>query len=129
MLESKKIQWDLNAVVMETISLVPLNLHTHRPRGWSALYSGCIGHDKTQTGHHMRKFYEVLSSSRYLARQNRWVKFLELMQISPMRQDVICVDRDAYLEVRNVLCERSKCLPESSQDSPKNFTLKKVLQA
>ena len=56
----------------------------------------------------MRKFYEVLSSSRYLARQNRGVKFFELMQISPTRQDVICVDRDADLEVRNVLCERSK---------------------
>ena len=77
----------------------------------------------------MRKFYEVLSSSRYLARQNRGVKFFELMQINPTRQDVICVDRDADLEVRNVLCERSKWLPGSSQDSPKNFTVKKVLQA
>ena len=41
-----------------------------------------------------------LSSSRYLARQNHGVKFLELMQISPTRQDVICVDRDFDLEVR-----------------------------
>ena len=32
------------------------------------------------------------------------------MQISPTWQDVICVDRDADLEVRNVLCERSKWL-------------------
>ena len=153
MLESKHILWDLNAVIMQTISLVPLNLHTHWPRGWPALYSGRIGHDKTQTadhahcadradcatfliaflllcffknviyvwlrsvhhfltlsvtlgqfpifGHHMRKFCEVLSSSRYLARQNRGVKFLALMQISPTRQDVICVDRDVedYLDL------------------------------
>ena len=46
--------------------------------------------------------------SRYLAKQNRGVKFFELVQISPTRQDVICVDRDADLEVRNVLCEQSK---------------------
>ena len=51
------------------------------------------------------------------------------MQISPTRQDVICVDRDADLKVRNVLCEWSKWLPESSQDSPKTFTVKKALQA
>ena len=56
----------------------------------------------------MAKFYEVLSSSRYLAKQNRGVTFLKLMQISPTRQDVICVDRDSDLEVRNVLCERRK---------------------
>ena len=31
-LESKEILWDLNAVVMSTISAVPLNLHTHRQR-------------------------------------------------------------------------------------------------
>ena len=54
-------------------------------------------------GHHMRKFYSLA-----LVRQNRGVKFLELMQISPTRQDVICVDRDADLKVRNVLCERCK---------------------
>ena len=42
------------------------------------------------------------------------------MQISPTRQDVICVDRDSDLEVRNVLCERSKWLPVSSQESQKN---------
>ena len=30
MLESKQILWDLNAVVMQTISIVPLNLHTHQ---------------------------------------------------------------------------------------------------
>ena len=41
----------------------------------------------------MRKFYEVLSGSRYLARQNHEVKFLELIH-------VICVDRDVDLEVR-----------------------------
>ena len=52
MLESKHILWDLNAVDIQTISLVPLNLHTHRPREWPALYSGCIGHDKTQTADH-----------------------------------------------------------------------------
>ena len=46
-------------------------------------------------GHHMRKFYSLA-----LVRQNRGVKFLELMQISPTRQDVICVDRDVDLEVR-----------------------------
>ena len=56
----------------------------------------------------MTKFYEVLSSSCYLAKQNRGVKFLELMQSSPTRQDVICVDRDSDLEERTVLCERSK---------------------
>ena len=39
---------------------------------------------------------------------NRGVKFLELVQISPTWQDVICMDRDTDLEVRNVLCERSK---------------------
>ena len=77
----------------------------------------------------MTKFYEVLSNSRYLAKQNRGVKSLELIQISPTLQDVICVDRDADLEVRNVLYERSKRLPGSSQDSPKNFTVKKLLQA
>ena len=71
-------------------------------------------------GHHVTKFYEVLSSSRYLAKQNRGVTFLKLMQISPTRQDVICVDRDSDLEVRNVLCERSKWLPGSSQESQKN---------
>ena len=48
-------------------------------------------------GHHMTKFYEVLSSSRYLAKQNRGFKSLELTQISPTQQDVICVDRDADL--------------------------------
>ena len=31
-LESKEILWDLNAVVMSTISAVSLNLHTHRQR-------------------------------------------------------------------------------------------------
>ena len=46
--------------------------------------------------------------SRYLAKQKRGVKFFELVQISPTRQDVICVGRDADLEVRNVLCEQSK---------------------
>ena len=54
---------------------------------------------------------EILLGSFELAlfsKTNRGVKFLQLMQISPTRQDVICVDRDAYLEVRNVLCERSK---------------------
>ena len=51
------------------------------------------------------------------------------MQNSPTRQDVIYVDRDADLKVRNVLCERCKWLPGFSQDSPKNFTVKKVLQA
>ena len=49
---------------------------------------------------------EILLSR--VVRQNRGVKFLELMQISPTRQDVICVDRDADLKVRNVLCERCK---------------------
>ena len=53
----------------------------------------------------MKKFYEVLWRSCYLAKQNRGVKFLELVQISPTQQDVICVDRDTDLEVRNVLCE------------------------
>ena len=72
----------------------------------------------------MRKFYSLA-----LVRQNRRVKFLELMQNSPTRQDVIYVDRDADLKVRNVLCERCKSLPGFSQDSPKNFTVKKVLQA
>ena len=48
MLESKHILWDLNAVIIQTISLVPLNLHTHW-REWPALYSGRIGHNKTQT--------------------------------------------------------------------------------
>ena len=56
----------------------------------------------------MKKFYEVLWRSCYLAKQNRGVKFLELVQISPTQQDVICVDRDTDLEVRNVLCEWSK---------------------
>ena len=56
----------------------------------------------------MTKFYVVLSRSRYLAKQNRGVKFLELVQISPTRQDKIFADRDADLEVRNVLCEQSK---------------------
>ena len=56
----------------------------------------------------MTESYEVLSSLRSLAKQNRGVKFLELVQISPTWQDVICVDRDTDLEVRNVLCERSK---------------------
>ena len=56
----------------------------------------------------MTKFYEVLSSSCYLAKQNRGVKFFELMQSSPTRQDVICLDRDSDLEERTVLCERSK---------------------
>ena len=59
-------------------------------------------------GHHTTKSYEVLSSSRYLAKQIRGVKFLELVQISPTWQDLICVDRDTDLEVRNVLCERTK---------------------
>ena len=54
-------------------------------------------------GHHMRKFYSLA-----LVRQNRRVKFLELMQNSPTRQDVIYVDRDADLKVTNVLCERCK---------------------
>ena len=31
---------------------IPLNLHTHRPREWTTLYSGCIGQDKTRTSHH-----------------------------------------------------------------------------
>ena len=39
------------------------------------------------------------------------------------------MDSDADLEVWNVLYERSKWLPGSSQDNPKNFTVKKVLQA
>ena len=56
----------------------------------------------------MAKFYVALSSSRYLAKKNHGVKFLKLMQISPTQQDVICVGRDSDLEVRNVLCERSK---------------------
>ena len=30
MLESKQILWDLKTVVTYTISVVPLNLHTHR---------------------------------------------------------------------------------------------------
>ena len=59
-------------------------------------------------GHHITKFYEFLSRSGYLAKQNRGVKFLEPGQISPTQQDVICVDRDTDLEVRNVMCERSK---------------------
>ena len=46
--------------------------------------------------------------SRYLAKQNRGVKFFELVQISPTRQDVVCLDRDADLELRNVLCGRKK---------------------
>ena len=39
--------------------------------------------------HYMTEFYEVLSSSRYLAKQNRGLKFLKLMRISPTWQDVI----------------------------------------
>ena len=69
---------------------------------------------------HGKIFYVALSGSRYLAKQNHGVKFLKLMQISPTRQDVICVGRDSDLEVRNVLCERSKWLPGSSQDSQRN---------
>ena len=55
--------------------------------------------------------------SRYLAKQNRGVKFFELVQISSTRQDVIFADRDADLEVS----------PDT--DSPINFTGKKLLQA
>ena len=52
MLESKQILWDLKTVFTYTISVVPLNLHTHRQLEWTALYSGCIGHDKMQTADH-----------------------------------------------------------------------------
>ena len=52
MLDSEQILWDLNTVFMWTISAVPLNLHTHRQLEWTALCSGCIGHDKTQTADH-----------------------------------------------------------------------------
>ena len=34
------------------------------------------------------KFYEVISSPRYRAKQNRKLKFLEPMDISPTRQDI-----------------------------------------
>ena len=40
-------------------------------------------------GHHMTKFYEFISNSRYLAKQNRRFKFLELMEIRPTRQDIL----------------------------------------
>ena len=40
-------------------------------------------------GHHMTKFYEFISNSRYLAKQNHRLKFLELMEISPTRLDVL----------------------------------------
>ena len=40
-------------------------------------------------GHHMTKFYEFISNSRYLAKQNHRLKFLKLMEISPTRQDVL----------------------------------------
>ena len=39
-------------------------------------------------GHHMTKFDEFISNSRYLAKQNHRLKFLKLMEISPTRQDV-----------------------------------------
>ena len=50
-------------------------------------------------GHHMTKFDELISNSRYLAKQNRRLKFLKLMEISPTRQDVIFVDSYADLEL------------------------------
>ena len=53
-------------------------------------------HDKI-----LRVSFEITLSGK----QNRGVKFLELVQISPTRQDKICADRDADLEVRNVLCD------------------------
>ena len=39
-------------------------------------------------GHHITKFYEVLMRSSHLEKQNRGVKFLELVQISTTRHDV-----------------------------------------
>ena len=41
----------------------------------------------------LRDFFEFALSSK----TKLWVKFLELMQISPTRQDIICVDRHADL--------------------------------
>ena len=51
----------------------------------------------------LRGSFEVTLSGKTKSR-----KFFELVQISSTRQDVICLDRDADLEVRNVLCEQSK---------------------
>ena len=47
----------------------------------------------------MTKFDEFISNSHYLAKQNRRLKFLKLMEISPTRQDVIFVDSYADLEL------------------------------
>ena len=38
---------------------------------------------------HMTKFYEVISCSRYPAKQNCRLKFFEHMEINPTRQDVL----------------------------------------
>ena len=43
--------------------------------------------------------------------------------------DVICVDNESDVQVKNELCGRSKRLPGSSQDSPKNFTVTEVVLA
>ena len=43
--------------------------------------------------------------------------------------DVICVDNESDVQVKNELCGRSKRLPGSSQDSPKNFTVTELVQA
>ena len=78
-------------------------------------------------------FYEVISSSRYQAKQNRKLKFFWANGDWPHTvrfiADVICVDNESDVQVKNELCGRSKRLPGSSQDSPKNFTVTEVVQA
>ena len=79
------------------------------------------------------KFYEVISSSRYQAKQNRRLKFFwangDWPHMVRFIADVICVDNESDVQVKNELCGRSKRLPGSSQDSPKNFTVTEVVQA
>ena len=53
------------------------------------LLSCSFGNVFPSFGHHMTKFDEFISNSRYLAKQNHRLKFLKLMEISPTRQDVL----------------------------------------
>lgn len=80
---------------------------------------------------HMTKFYKVifeltLSNKIKLQAQVSWAHG-DYPYSERCVANVICVDSDTDLAVRNVLCRWSKWLPRSSQDSLKNFTKKKVL--
>ena len=76
-------------------------------------------------GHHMTKFYEFISNSRYLARQSSW----RLAPDGKMYRRCYFCGKWRWFRGMECAVWTKQMITGSSKDSPKNFTVKKVLQA